>query len=125
MSKFIELRSTTPAAIAKYKREVRAITIDRAAQHMQTLLDAHSKPTKHAYEKALKEGLLRAKLDVMAELFEHMQHLARPRPVTGWNRENGGLQRRNRTAQTAFSFIIAYDQIVRFVANLKLDKAAP
>jgi hypothetical protein len=119
MSTFIELRSPRPDAIAKYKAEVKAITIDRAAHHVERMVAEQQRPSARAYERLLQDALLRAKLDVMAELFEHMQRLARPHSVADWNRENGGLKRRSRAPQTALELIAAYDQVVREVVKLK------
>ncbi len=119
MSNFIQLRSAKPAAIAKYRQEVKAITVDRAAHHVDQILSGHKRPNERSYEKALQDGLLRAKLDVIAELFAHMQRLARPDSVADWNREDGGLKRRPRKPQTALELIAAYDQIVRDVVRLK------
>jgi hypothetical protein len=119
MSTFIELRSAKSDAIAKYKAEVKAITIDRAAHHVEHLMAQQKRPTQRSYEKALQDGLLRAKLDVIAELFEHMQRLARPASVADWHRDDHGLKRRARSPQTALELIAAYDQVVRDVVKLK------
>jgi hypothetical protein len=122
MSTFIELRTAKAESIAKYKSEVKAITIDRAAYHVEQILAKQSRPTKRSYEKALQDALLRAKLDVMAELFEHMQRLARPHSVADWDRESGGLKRRSRSPQVALELIGAYDQVVRDVARMKIRR---
>jgi hypothetical protein len=122
MPTFIELRSAKPTSIAKYKGEVKAITIDRAAHHLDQMLATQTKQTQRSYEKAMQDALLRAKLDVMAELFEHMQRLARPASVADWDRGSGGLTRRSRSPQTALALIAAYDQVVRDVAKLKARK---
>ncbi len=125
MSTFIELRSSSDTAVAKYKQEVKAIIIDRTAHHVELLLAKYKKPTPKHYEKAMQDALLRAKLDVMAELFEHMQRLARPASVADWDREAGGLARKSRSAQKALSLIAAYDQVVRDLLKLKAARRKP
>ncbi len=120
MSTFIELRSAKPEAVAKYKKEVKAIVIDRAAFHVDQYLARQKRTTEKSYERALQDGLQRAKLDVMAELFEHMQRLARPASVADWNREQtGGLTRRPRRPEAALTLIAAYDEVVREVVRMK------
>jgi hypothetical protein len=119
MSNFIALNSTQPKSVARYKREVRAIVIDRAADHIEGLLPANRKPSPKRYEKAFQEGLLRAKLDVMAELFRIMHDLARPNVVAGWSRGDDGLRRKTRSPAATMKLIVAYEQVVRYVAGIR------
>lgn len=119
MYNFISLNSTQPKAVARYKREVRAIVVDRAADHIEQLLPAGRKPTPRGYEKAFQEGLRRAKLDVMAELFRIMHDLARPNVVADWSRGEDGLRRKPRSTSATMKLIIAYDQVVRYVAAIR------
>jgi hypothetical protein len=119
MSNFISLNSTQPKAVSRYKREVRAIVVDRAADYLEQLLPSGRQPSARSYEKALQEGLRRAKLDVMAELFRIMHDLARPSVVADWSRGNDGLRRRTRSTATAMRLIIAYEQVVRYVASIR------
>lgn len=121
MSNFIALSSTQPQAIARYKREVRAIVVDRAADHLEQLLPVGRKPTPSRYEKALQEGLRRAKLDVMAELFRLMHDLARPSAVADWSRRKDGLRRETRSTEATMRLITAYAQVVRYVASMRAN----
>jgi len=124
MPHFIQLRSAKPDAVASYKKELRAIIVDRAAQHVETTLETFKRPTSRTYERALQESLLKAKLDVMAELFAHMQNLARPRAVSGWRRGDKGLVREPRGAQARFDLINAYDDVLRYVSRLQASPAS-
>jgi hypothetical protein len=119
MSNFIPLNSTQPTAIARYKREVRAIVVDRAADHIERLLPKNRKPSPQRYEKAFQEGLLLAKLDVMAELFRMMHDLARPSAVAAWSRGEDGLRRSSLSPAAAMKRIVAYEQVVRYVAAMR------
>lgn len=119
MSNFISLNSTQPKALARYKREVRAIVIDRAADHIEELLPKGRKPSARSYEKAFQEGLQRAKLDVMAELFRIMHDLARPNVVADWSRGDDGLRRKPRSASATMRLIVCYEQVVRYVAGIR------
>jgi hypothetical protein len=119
MSNFIPLNSTQPKAITRYKREVRAIVIDRAADHLETLIPNGRKTSPQRYEKAVQEGLLMAKLDVMAELFRVMHDLARPSAVADWSRGEGGLRRNTRSPAATMKLIVAYEQVVRYVAAMR------
>lgn len=119
MANFISLNSTQPKAITRYKREVRAIVIDRAADHLQELLPGGRKVSAQRYEKAVQQSLLRAKLDVMAELFRVMHDLARPSAVADWSRGEGGLRRRTRSPASTMKLIVAYEQVVRYVAAMR------
>lgn len=119
MSHFIALKSTQPNAISRYKREVRAIVVDRAADHIDELLPAGRKPSARSYEKAFQEGLRRAKLDVLAELFRIMHDLARPSAVADWSRGDGGLRRKPLTPEGTMKLIVAYQQIVRYVTSIR------
>jgi hypothetical protein len=119
MSNFISLKSTQPKAVSRYKREVRAIVVDRAADHIEQLIPPGKKPSARSYEKAFQEGLLRAKLDVMAELFSIMHDLARPNVVADWSRGENGLQRKARSPAATMKLISAYDQVVRYVASIR------
>lgn len=121
MSSFITLNSTQPNAVARYKREVRAIVVDRAADYIDQLLPTGRKPSAKSYEKAFQEGLNRAKLDVMAELFRIMHDLARPNPVAAWSRGEDGLRRRTRSASATMKLIITYEQVVRYVAGIRAN----
>lgn len=122
MSSFIKLKSAKPEAIVRYRREVRAIVVDRAADHARQLIARYKKPSSRSYEKALQEGLLRARLDVLAELFGLMHDLARPNAVAQWSRKETGLQREVRSPETTMKLLKAYDQIVRYVANMKATR---
>ena len=117
MHHFIQLKNTSPEAIAGYKRELRAIVIDRAADYVQQKVARFKRPSPASYEKALHEGLMRAKLDVMADL-------ARQNVVAQWSRNDRGLKRSRRSPQTIIDLINAYDQIVRYVATLKANRKA-
>ncbi|MEQ8485182.1 MAG: hypothetical protein RIB46_12540 [Pseudomonadales bacterium] len=119
MTSFITLNSTQPKAVARYKREVRAIVVDRAADHIEQLLPGDRKPSAKRYEKAFQEGLLRAKLDVMAELFRIMHDLARPNVVADWSRGDDGLRRKSRSDAATMKLIVCYDQVVRYVAAIR------
>lgn len=119
MHNFISLKSTQPKAIARYKRELRAIVVDRAADHIEQLLPSGRKPSPRSYEKAFQEGLLRAKLDVMAELFRIMHDLARPSAVADWSRGDDGLRRKPRSASATMQLIVSYEQVVRYVAGIR------
>jgi hypothetical protein len=120
MSSFIPLTSTQPKAIAQYKREVRAIVIDRAADHIGRLMPTtQRKPSPQRYEKAFQEGLLMAKLDVMAELFRIMHDLARPSAVSHWSRGEDGLRRKPSSPAATMQLIVAYEQVVRYVAAMR------
>ena len=120
MSNFISLNSTQPKAVSRYKREVRAIVVDRAADHIEALLPAGKASSPGRYEKAFQEGLRRAKLDVMAELFRIMHDLARENAVADWSRGEDGLLRKSRSASSTMKLIITYDQIVRYVASIRV-----
>lgn len=119
MTNFIALNSAQPKAIARYKREVRAIVVDRAADHIDKILPKGRKPSSHSYDKAFEEGLLRAKLDVMAELFRIMHDLARANAVAAWSRGDDGLRRRAHSASAAMKLIVAYEQVVRYVSGIR------
>jgi hypothetical protein len=123
MPHFIQLRSAKPDAVASYKKELRAIVVDRAAQHVESTLETFKRPTSRTYERTLQDSLLKAKLDVMAELFSHMQNLARPRAVSGWRRGEKGLVREPRGAKTRFDLINAYDDVLRYVSKLQASAA--
>lgn len=126
MHQFLQLKDTTPAAISRYKRELRAIVIDRAADHVQSTMARYKRPSAGTYEKALQDGLLRAKLDVMAELFRIMHDLARPNVVGQWSRDAGRLKRQRRPTEATIDLIQAYDRVVRYVSTLKAKrKSAP
>lgn len=124
MPNFISLKSTQPKSIARYKREVRAIVVDRAADYIEQLLPARRRPSARGYEKAFQEGLQRAKLDVMAELFRIMHDLARPNAVADWSRGTDGLRRKTRTSDGTMKLIIAYEQVVRYVAGIRAHMKA-
>ena len=119
MTNFIALTSAQPQAVARYKREVRAIVVDRAADHIDNILPKGRKPTPRSYDKAFEEGLLRAKLDVMAELFRIMHDLARANAVAAWSRGDDGLRRKAHNASAAMNLIVAYEQVVRYVAGIR------
>lgn len=121
MPNFIALNSTRPEAVARYKREVRAIVVDRAAEHLEQLLPADRKPSTNRYEKALEEALRRAKLDVMAELFRLMHDLARASVVARWSRRADGLRRERRDTAATMQLLTAYDQVVRYVASMRAN----
>jgi hypothetical protein len=125
MSSFITLNSTQPKSVARYKREVRAIVVDRAADHIERLLPADRKASPKRYEKAFQEGLLRAKLDVMAELFRIMHDLARPSAVADWSRGDDGLRRKTRSAAATMKLIVTYEHIVRYVAAIRAHTRKP
>jgi hypothetical protein len=119
MSQFIALRDAKPESIREYKQEVRAVVIDRAAFHVERALRAGQKPNAKRYQAHIEAALARAKLDVMAEIFQHMRELSRPRGVAGWTRGRGGLVRESRKPAQALALIDAYAQIVRYVTRLK------
>ncbi|MEQ8861020.1 MAG: hypothetical protein RIC56_20425 [Pseudomonadales bacterium] len=119
MSNFIALKSTQPKALTRYKREVRAIVIDRAADHIEQLLPKSRTASPKRYDKALEQGLLRAKLEVMAELFRIMHDLARSNTVADWSRGDDGLRRKPRSAAATMKTIVAYEQVVRYVAGIR------
>jgi hypothetical protein len=119
MSNFISLSSTQPKAIARYKREVRAIVIDRAADHIERLTPSAKALSPQRYEKVFQQGLLMAKLDVMAELFRMMHDLARPSGVADWSRGEDGLHRSIRSPAATMKLINAYEQVVRYVAGMR------
>ncbi|MCB1686306.1 MAG: hypothetical protein R3E82_10255 [Pseudomonadales bacterium] len=122
MSGFIQLSSAKAEAISRYKKEIRAIVIDRAADHARLAVARYKRPSDKTYEKALQDGLLRAKLDVLAELFRIMHDLARPSVVSQWSREDSGLRRKPRPARTLMDLVRAYDEVVRYVSNMKAHK---
>jgi len=122
MLSFIQLKSADPEAISAYKHEVRAIVIDRAADHVQQTIARYKRPSPSTYEKALQDGLTRAKLDVMAEIFRLMHDLARQNVVSQWSRHESGLQRRRRSPEAIMALIRAYDTVVRYVANMKAQR---
>lgn len=119
MSNFISLNSTQPRAVSRYKREVRAIVVDRAADYIEQLLPAGRKPTDRSYEKAFQEGLQRAKLDVMAELFRIMHDLARPSVVADWSRGEDGLRRKPLSVEATMKRLATYERVVRYVAAIR------
>ncbi len=119
MTQFIALRSAKPESIRKYKQEVRAIVIDRAAFHVERALAGKKKPTTKRYQAMIEDGLARAKLDVMAEIFQLMRELAKPRGVSGWTRGKGGLVRENRQPGSALELIEAYAGVVSYLARLR------
>lgn len=125
MHNFIALNSTQPKAVQRYKREVRAIVVDRAADHIDELLPKSRKPSASRYEKAFQEGLLRAKLDVMAELFRIMHDLSRSNVVADWSRGENGLRRKSRSPAAAMKLITSYDQVVRYVAGIRAQARRP
>jgi hypothetical protein len=122
MQHFIQLQNASPEAIAEYQQEVRAIVIDRAADYVQQTIARYKRPSAGTYEKALQDGLMRAKLDVMAELFRLMHDLARQNVVAQWSRNDSGLKRSRRSPQTVIDLINAYDQVVRYVSTLKAKR---
>jgi len=122
MQTFIQLKNTSPEAIAAYKREVRAIVVDRAADHVAQSMARQRRPSPASYEKALQEGLMRAKLDVLAELFRIMHDLARQNVVAQWSRNERGLKRQRRSPEGIIELINAYDRIVRYVSTLKAKR---
>jgi len=119
MTQFITLKSPEPKAVARYKHEVRAIVVDRAADHIEQRLPSGRKPTDRQYDKAFEEGLQKAKLEVMAELFRLMHDLARDNTVAEWSRGEDGLRRKPRSDAATLKLISAYDQIVRYVAGIR------
>jgi hypothetical protein len=122
MPTFIQLKSSQPDAVNSYKREVRAIVVDRAAEYVQNAMVRYKRPSAQTYERALQDGLTRAKLDVMSELYRIMHDLARNTAVSQWSRKDSGLERRRRSPKTIMELIRAYDQVVRYVANLKAQR---
>jgi hypothetical protein len=124
MSSFIELKSLKPEAIKSYKRELRAIVIDRAADHMRRTMARYKQPTARTYENALQDGLQRARLDVLAELFRIMHDLARESAVAQWSRADAGLKRRPRSRNAASDLIRAYLGAVKYVQNVKAQRRA-
>lgn len=125
MSKFIALKSARPNAISRYKQEVRAIVIDRAADHIEQRLPTSRKPSDRQYEKAFAEGLMKAKLEVMAELFRLMHDLARDNTVAEWSRGDDGLRRKPRSDAATMELIRAYDQVVRYVSGIRAHARKP
>jgi len=120
MTQFIALKDCKPESIRKYKREVRAIVIDRAAVHVErALAKDKKKPAAARYQAQIEDALARAKLDVMAEIFSHMRERSRPQGVAGWTRGRGGLVRERRKPIRALELIAAYAQVVQYVARLK------
>jgi hypothetical protein len=119
MSQFIALPDGNPESIATYKREIRAIVIDRAAVHAERALAARPKPSPARYQAVMDDALARAKLDVMAEIFSHMRDAARPQSVAGWTRARGGLVRQRRKPVAALELIAAYTQVIRYLTRLK------
>jgi hypothetical protein len=119
MTTFIALRDASPESIRSYKREIRAIVVDRAAYHLERLLDGIASPSPKRYQTALQESLAKAKLDVMAEVFQHMQELSRPRGVAGWTRGRGGLVRRARDPDQVLALVAAYSDVVRYLVRLR------
>jgi len=119
MTQFITLNSTQPKAVARYKQEVRAIVVDRAADHIEQRLPSGRKPTERQYDKAFAEGLQKAKLEVMAELFRLMHDLARDNTVAEWSRGDDGLRRKRRSDAATLKLISAYEQIVRYVSGIR------
>jgi hypothetical protein len=119
MTQFVALSDATPEAIRSYKREVRAIVIDRAAYHVERALDGAKKPAPKRYQTAITDGLAKGKLDVMAEIFALMREASRPRSVAGWRRGKGGLVREARKPTEALALIAAYTDVVRYLARMK------
>jgi hypothetical protein len=119
MTQFVALKDATPESIRSYKREIRAIVVDRAAYHVERALEGAKRPSPKRYQAAISDGLARAKLDVMAELFVHMRNVSRPTSVAGWRRAKGGLIREPRKPIQALALIEAYGNIVRYVTRLK------
>jgi hypothetical protein len=79
----------------------------------------YKRPGPGTYEKALQDGLTRAKLDVLAELFRIMHDLARQNVVAQWSRNERGLKRQRRAPETVIDLINAYDRAVRYVSGIK------
>jgi hypothetical protein len=121
---FIQLKNASAESVAQYKRELRAIVVDRAADHVRQIMTRHKRPVSGTYEKALQEGLTRAKLDVLAELFRIMHDLARQNVVAQWSRNERGLKRQRRAPETVIDLINAYDRAVRYVSGLKATRQA-
>lgn len=119
---FIQLKNTSAEAVADYKRELRAIVVDRAADHVRQIMGRYKRPGAGTYEKALQEGLTRAKLDVLAELFRIMHDLARQNVVAQWSRNERGLKRQRRAPETVIDLINEYDRVVRYVSGLKAKR---
>jgi hypothetical protein len=119
MTQFVALKDATPESIRSYKREIRAIVVDRAAYHVERALEGVKRPSPKRYQGAISDGLARAKLDVMAEIFVHMRNISRPTGVAGWRRAKGGLVREPRKPTQALALIEAYANVVRYVARLK------
>ncbi len=119
MTQFLTLRSAKPESVRKYKQEVRAIVIDRAAFHVERALAVGKKPSAKRYQAVIEDALARAKLDVMAEIFTLMRELSRPRGVAGWTRGKGGLVRETRRPTAALELVAAYASVVSYVARLK------
>ncbi len=119
MTQFIALRDAKPESIRKYKREVRAIVIDRAALHVERALGRDKKPTPARYQALMDDALAQAKLDVMTELFSHMREHSRPKGVAGWTRGRGGLVRERRKPAQALQLVAAYTQVVGYLTRLK------
>lgn len=119
MTQFLTLRSAKPESVRKYKQEVRAIVIDRAAFHVERALPAGKKPSVKRYQAVIEDSLARAKLDVMAEIFMLMRELSRARGVAGWTRGKGGLVRETRRPAAALELVAAYASVVSYVTRLK------
>jgi hypothetical protein len=119
MMQFVALSDTKPESIRSYKREIRAIVIDRAAYHVERALAGVKKPSQKRYDAAMTDGLAKAKLDVMAEIFVHMREASRPRSVAGWRRGKGGLVREARKPTEALAVIAAYSDVIRYIARMK------
>jgi len=124
MTQFITLKSPEPKAVARYKHEVRAIVVDRAADHIEQRLPSGRKPTDRQYDKAFEEGLQKAKLEVMAELFRLMHDLARDNTVAEWSRREDGLRRKPRSDAATLKLIGAYEQIVRYISGIRAHPRA-
>jgi hypothetical protein len=73
---------------------------------------------------ALQDGLQRARLDVLAELFRIMHDLARESAVAQWSRADAGLKRRPRSRNAASDLIRAYLGAVKYVQNVKAQRRA-
>jgi hypothetical protein len=119
MTQFVALSDTKPEAIRSYKREIRAIVVDRAAHHVERALAGVKRPSEKRYDAAMSDGLAKAKLDVMAEIFAHMREASRPRSVAGWRRGKGGLVREARKPERALAMIAAYSDVIRYIARMK------
>jgi hypothetical protein len=119
MTQFVALSDTKPESIRSYKREVRAIVIDRAAYHVERALAGVKRPSTKRYDAAISDSLAKAKLDVMAEIFMLMREASRPRSVAGWRRAKGGLVREARKPVQALELITAYSDVVRYIARMK------